>query len=439
MKITIAGLGYVGTVTAACLAEAGHEVVGLDPNLTKVNQINDGHTPVADLGLDELVGRNVARRRLRVTGNADEALSHGRLIIVCVGTPSERTGDVYLDDVLKVAESIGAAVEQRHDRVDVLITSTIPPGTLRKQILPAIEGATRKRCGRDFGLGFSPEFLREGSAVADFLSPPKTVFGLLDRGMESTLREVYEPFSSSTFIVEPEVAEAIKMVDNAWHALKVAYANEVGRFCRAYSIDSHAVMDLFKRDTKLNISSRYLTPGWAFGGSCLPKDLRTLRYRANVAGVSLPIIDAILPSNQVHIDLALSAIEELGEKRILLVGLAFKSGTDDLRESPSLEIAERLLGKGYDLKIYDEYVNLDELLGANRRYVMERLPHIAGILETDPKVALSEVDAVVFTQAGSAYASLVEQLPAGVPVLDLGGSSVATRADNYRGLAWAMR
>jgi GDP-mannose 6-dehydrogenase len=304
-------------------------------------------------------------------------------------------------------------------------------------LIPILEKHSGLRCVSDFGVAFSPEFLREGSAVNDFLNPSKTVVGATDDQAFAAVSALYAPFNAAVTRVAVGTAEMIKFTDNAWHALKVAFANEVGRFCDAHDIDSHAVMTVFKTDTRLNISPTYLTPGFAFGGSCLPKDLRTLTYRARTAGVRLPVLDVVLGSNREHIDLALRKVNELGGRRIALLGLAFKSGTDDLRESPMLELVERLLGKGNAVVIHDEHISPSRLTGSNREYVMQKLPHIASLLVEDLSQALDDADIVIVAHSNAAFSDLMNRVRPDQMVLDLTGvARPSSPTANYVGLTW---
>jgi len=437
MHIAVVGLGYVGTVTGACLAESGHTVVGVDVNPIKIGQLNEGISPVTEIGLGELVQKNVRSGRLRATNDIVGAVAEADVVLVCVGTPSGRNGDVHLQDVQKVVAEIGGALAHLDDWRLVLITSTVPPGTVANEIIPLLERTSGKVWPEGFGVAFSPEFLRESTAVADFLSPPKSVVGADDDRSFDTARSVYTSFASEVTRTSISVAEMVKFSDNAWHALKVAFANEIGRVADAHGVDSHAVMSIFKSDTRLNISSTYLTPGFAFGGSCLPKDLRTLTYRARSNGASVPVLESILPSNVAHLDLAIEKITAIGAKKVALLGLAFKNGTDDLRESPALELAERLLGKGYDVKIHDEHVNLSRLIGANREYVLRALPHVAQHLSDDYQAVIGDADIIVVTQNNPAYATAVADARADQTVLDLSGVARPGRdAPNYIGLTW---
>lgn len=437
MRIAIVGLGYVGTVTAGCLAEAGHSVVGVDVNPIKVDQVNAGISPISEKDIPEIVADQVAAGRLRASTEMGPAVTQSEVVLVSVGTPSGRNGDVHLGDVLKVVGEIGHALAADPTWRLVVITSTVPPGTVKGQIIPLLESASGQTAGEGFGVAFCPEFLREGTAVADFRSPPKSVVGADDARSAEVAKTIYAPFAGTSIDAPIDVAEMVKFTDNAWHALKVAFGNEIGRVADAHGVDSHAVMSIFKTDTRLNISAAYLTPGFAFGGSCLPKDVRTLTYRARSTGASVPLLESILPSNVAQLELALDKIEGLTGKRVAILGLAFKNGTDDLRESPALELAERLLGKGFDVRIHDEHVNLSRLIGANREYVERVLPHVAQLLSDDYRAVIEAADVVVVTHGNPAYASVASDVRPEQTVLDLCGiARPAVDAPNYVGLTW---
>jgi GDP-mannose 6-dehydrogenase len=438
MRVTIVGLGYVGSVSGACLADAGHDVTLVDVNPTKIAQLNAGESPIAELGLQDLISSGVERGRLRATDDIASAVHGADIVIVCVGTPTAVNGDVRLEDVITVAGQIGDAIADAKDGVVILITSTVPPGTVEATITPILEERSGRKCGEGFGVAFSPEFLREGSAINDFRNPPKTVIGANDEMSYAPIEELFAPFASGSITRVPvTVGETVKLADNAWHALKVTFANEIGRFCDANGIDSHEVMTVFKSDTKLNISTAYLTPGFAFGGSCLPKDLRTVTYRARAAGVRMPVLDSILGSNKEHIDHALRKISALPGRKVAMLGIAFKSGTDDLRESPMLELVERLLGKGYEVSVYDEHVNLAKLVGANREYVMTKLPHIASVLTEDLAGAISDAEIIVIAHSGASLGAHAERLRPDQYVVDLSGAARSSRGNgNYVGLTW---
>lgn len=437
MKICIIGFGYVGAVTAACFAEAGHSVTGVDVSHVKVDELNSGVSPLSEFGLQDLVAKHVQQGSLRATTQLAETFHDSELFIISVGTPTGAAGDVNLGFVESVVEELGALLADSQDFKVIVLTSTVPPGTLKNIVRPTLERLSGKKAGVDFGLCFSPEFLREGTAIADFSRPEKVVLGCSDDRSRALLHSVFAPFDGPIIDTTPEIAEMVKFSANAWHALKVAFANEIGRICQAAEIDSHEVMSIFKQDKRLNISETYLTPGFAFGGSCLPKDLRTLTYRARAEGVLVPVLDSILPSNQAQLAEAISLVEKQATGRILMLGVAFKSGTDDLRESPTIPLAEALLGKGRELRIFDEYVQISRLVGANLAYVKGNLPHLAGLLGTDPQAEIEAADTVVLSQWNPRFAALIGSLSEDKLVIDLTGvgRGSATKA-TYLGLSW---
>lgn len=437
MNVVVIGLGYVGSVTSACFAAAGNQVTGVDVSVNKVDQLNSAKSPVHEPDLDRLITEGIQTGALRATNRLDEAWVEAEILIVAVGTPSGPSGDVRLDAVSGVAREIGHLLRDTTDFKVIVITSTVPPGTLRSVVQPLMEELSGKRAGVHFGLCFSPEFLREGTAVDDFSNPERVVLGADDEHSVRTLRQLFGSFTSDPVVTSPEVAESVKFAANAWHALKVAFANEIGRTCEANGVDSHEVMDIFKSDKKLNISDKYLTPGFAFGGSCLPKDVRTLTYRARSQGVRVPVLEALLPSNEEHLAFALREVEKMAPRRISVLGLAFKADTDDLRESPAVPLVEALIGRGYEVRIYDEQIQLDKLVGANRDYVLTRLPHLVDLLITNPADAVKEADLVVIAQANSRFRDTLELLAEGQQVLDLAGVARGTDTNAaYKGLAW---
>lgn len=390
MKISVFGLGYVGCVSAACLAARGHDVLGVDVNPAKAEMINRGQAPVVEERIGDLTADMVASGALRAGTDAAAAVAATEVSLVCVGTPSAANGSLSTVYLERVAEQIGAALAGRHT---VVFRSTMLPGTCLDLLVPILEKASGKVAGLDFGVAVNPEFLREGSSVRDFFDPPKTVIGELDEASGDVVAALYDGLPGGVFRVPIPVAEMTKYADNAFHGLKIGFANELGAICRALGLDSHRVMDVFLADRKLNISPAYLRPGFAFGGSCLPKDLRGLVYAARRADVAVPILEHVLPSNEEHLRRALELVAATGSRKIGLFGLSFKPGTDDLRESPLVELAERLFGKGYDLRIYDGNVSLSRLMGANREYIEGRLPHLGELLcaSVDEVLAHAEV------------------------------------------------
>jgi GDP-mannose 6-dehydrogenase len=395
VNISVFGLGYVGTVSAGCLAHDGHLVIGVDPVPAKVELINSGQSPIVEADIAELIRDAVAARRLEATHDALDAVHRTDLSFVCVGTPSQANGNLDLRYIRRICEQIGDALKTKNKWHTVVIRSTVLPGTMHKTVIPTLEEASGKRAGSEFGLCVNPEFLREGSAVKDFRCPPKTVIGELDEASGDVLARLYQEINAPLIRTDLETAAMVKYLDNSWHALKIGFANEVGALCKSIGIDSHQAMEIFCQDRVLNISPAYLTPGFAFGGSCLPKDLRALSYEAKTRDLNLPILTSILPSNEIQVSRGLQLIMEKGKARVGVLGFSFKAGTDDLRESPVVELIERLLGKGYDLRIYDRNVRLASLVGANRDFILNRIPHISKLMVPDVDAVLAHAETVV--------------------------------------------
>jgi GDP-mannose 6-dehydrogenase len=437
LKISIFGLGYVGAVSAGCLANEGHEIVGVDPTRTKVDLINSGRSPIVEADIEEIIASTVRAGRLRATDDPAQAIRETELSFVCVGTPSQLNGNLDLTYIRRVCEQIGQAVKDKTTRHTVVIRSTILPGTMRKVVTPALETSAGKKAGADFNLCHNPEFLREGSAVKDFYAPPKTVIGQLDHGSGDMLAELYGKLDAPLIRTDLETAEMVKYVDNNWHALKIGFANEIGNLCKSFGIDAHAVMNIFCQDEKLNISPAYLMPGFAFGGSCLPKDLRALAYQAKMHDLELPIISSILASNEMQISRGVRLITEKGHKRIGVLGFSFKAGTDDLRESPMIEVIERLIGKGYDLRIYDKNVNLASLVGANRDFILNHIPHISRIMVRDIDEVLSHAQTVVVSNKDPDFQGVPQRLRDDQVLIDF-VRITNRRSDNgnYEGICW---
>jgi GDP-mannose 6-dehydrogenase len=395
VKVSVFGLGYVGTVSAGCLAHDGHQVIGVDPVRAKIDLINAGQSPIVEEEIGTIIEEAVRSGRLRATHDQDEAIRETELSFVCVGTPSQVNGNLDLTYIRRVCELIGEALRNKQSRHTIVIRSTVLPGTMHEIVIPILEEKSGKKAGIDFGVCNNPEFLREGSAVRDFNSPPKTVIGELDRESGDILAGLYARLEAPLIRTDIRTAEMVKYVDNSWHALKIGFANEVGNLCKALTIDAHEVMGIFCQDKKLNISPAYLKPGFAFGGSCLPKDLRAIAYKAKVRDLQVPIISSILLSNELQIARGVQMIMDKGAKRIGILGFSFKAGTDDLRESPMIEVIERLLGKGYDLRIYDRNVNLARLVGANRDFILNRIPHISKVMVDGVDTILDHAETVV--------------------------------------------
>lgn len=437
LRVSVFGLGYVGTVSAGCLAHDGHEVVGVDPVATKVDLINLGQSPIIETEIGEIIAATSRAGRLRATSDTAGAIRDTELSFVCVGTPSQANGNLDLRYIRRICEQIGEALKTKGTRHTVVIRSTILPGTMHKIVIPILEEFSGKKAGVDFGICNNPEFLREGTAVHDYHYPPKTVIGELDVASGDTLAKLYEKLGAPLIRTNVEAAEMVKYVDNSWHALKIGFANEIGNICKSLNLDAHEVMKIFCQDRKLNISPAYLLPGFAFGGSCLPKDLRALSYQAKMHDLNLPILTSILPSNEMQITRGLQLITEKGHKRVGILGFSFKAGTDDLRESPVVEIIERLLGKGYDLRIYDRNVNIASLVGANRDFILNHIPHISKLMVNDVDEVLIHAQTVVIGNKDPDFKRVPERLREGQFLVDfvriIDGKSSNGR---YDGICW---
>jgi GDP-mannose 6-dehydrogenase len=437
VKIAILGLGYVGAVSAGCLAEEGHQVIGVDPEPRKVDLIKAGKTPIIEKDIGQIIERQVAAGRLSATTDVAAAVRRCDLLLICVGTPSRSNGDIDLKYVERVCEQVGTALRGHPGAPVVVVRSTMLPGTMRGRVIPALEASSGKRAGVEFGVCINPEFLREGTAVQDYFNPPKTVIGEVNRASGDVLASLYARIGAPLVRTDIETAEMVKYADNAWHALKVGFANEIGSLCKGLGLDSHRVMDIFCRDTKLNISPYYLKPGFAFGGSCLPKDLRALLYKAKTLDVSLPILAGILPSNAEQIDRGVRAVIDQGGKKVGVLGLSFKAGTDDLRESPVVEMTERLIGKGYDLRIYDSNVRLASIHGANRDYILHRIPHISRLMRESIEEVLEHADTVVIGNAAPEFRDVPRRLTDRQTLIDFVRVTDARSVSGiYEGICW---
>lgn len=442
MRIAIFGLGYVGVVSAGCLVRDQHEVIGVDPQSVKTDLINAGRSPIVEPDLEALIAEGVRTGRLRAIADAREAVEHAELLFVCVGTPGHANGSLDLRYVQRVCEQIGKALANTSERKTIAIRSTMLPGSMQSLVVPALEEASCRKAGVDFGLVINPEFLREGTAIYDFDHPPKTVIGASDARAAATVQELYKHLAAPMIVTDLHTAEMVKYADNSWHALKVTFANEMGRLCKSFGVDSREVMRLFCQDTKLNLSPAYLKPGFAFGGSCLPKDVRALAYQGRSRDVETPVLAAILASNQAHLDSAMTLIKDQGTRRVGLLGLSFKAGTDDLRESPVVALAEQLIGKGYELCIYDRHVKLASLMGANRDYILSVIPHIGRLLVAEPADLFERCDVIVVANAETEFGELIAKHAAGKVIIDLVGMAQAAQGPRagslkgYHGIAW---
>jgi len=437
-NISVFGLGYVGAVSVACFADQGNHVIGVDVNSLKVDMINQGRSPIIESGLNELMMKGVVEGRIQATNSASEAVKNSEITFICVGTPSNSNGSLDLEYVRRVSENIGSALKAKDDYHVVVVRSTMLPGSTEEVVIPILEKESGKKLGVDLGVCFNPEFLREGSSIKDFYNPPYTIIGTTDSTAAEIVEKMYVGIESPVLTMPFRVAEMIKYANNAFHALKVTFANEIGNLCKQQGIDSHQVMDIFCMDRKLNLSPYYLKPGFAFGGSCLPKDLRALLYFSRHNDLNLPVLEAILPSNDRQIEFAIDMVKKTGFKRIGILGFSFKAGTDDLRESPAVELIEQLLGKGYDVKVFDQNVSLANLQGANRIYIEKEIPHIASLMSSSMDELISTSEVVVIGNKDQQFKDRIKDINGDRLVIDLVriSETVDEFGENYEGLCW---
>ncbi|PYV60299.1 MAG: GDP-mannose dehydrogenase [Acidobacteria bacterium] len=438
-SISVFGLGYVGTITAACLADKGNRVIGVDLNLTKVESMDAGRSPIMEPGVQELISEAHRACRLHATADLASAILNSEISFLCVGTPSLRSGKLDLGHIEPVCRQIGETLRQKDSFHLVVLRSTVLPGTAESLVIPTLEQASGKRMGKDFSVCVNPEFMREGTAVADFLEPAMTVIGAADRVQSGILRELYAWAPGRIFETSFRAAEMVKYVSNAWHALKVSFANEVGTLAKELAVDAEAVTEIFTADAKLNISASYLKPGFAFGGSCLPKDVRALNYRAKELDLELPLLEAVLPSNQQHLERAIQMILESGKENVAVLGLSFKAATDDLRESPQVQLVKRLLGEGRHVQIWDDNVSLGRLIGSNRQYIEEVIPHIGSLLCASLEKVLGKAQVVVIATRGldkQALAAGIRENHIVIDLVNLEKERRIDRAGTYQGLCW---
>lgn len=438
MRISVFGLGYVGTVSSACLARGGHQVIGVDVNLEKVEIINRGHSPVIEREIDDYVDQAVRSGNLRATTDAAEGVHNSDLSLICVGTPSKDNGSLDLSFVERVCRNIGQVLSDKNEFHSVVLRSTVLPGTTEAVALPALEESSGKVVGQDLGLSFNPEFLREGSSVHDYYNPPFTVIGEHDPQSAELVASLYKDLDAPILKVPLENAELVKYACNAFHALKVSFANEIGNICKSQGIDSHQLMDIFCLDDKLNLSSYYLRPGFAFGGSCLPKDLRALLYHGRRHDLDLPVLESILPSNELQIERGIEMVKRSGSKEVGVLGFSFKAGTDDLRESPMVVMIETLLGKGYQVKIYDRNVSLARVHGANRAYIEREIPHIASLMCNSMDEVMGTSKVIVIGNNDSEFREAFEKARPDQLIVDLIRLSkdADKTAAQYDGICW---
>ncbi|MDY0354987.1 MAG: nucleotide sugar dehydrogenase [Sedimentisphaerales bacterium] len=434
-RISVFGLGYVGTVCSACLAKEGHRVIAVDINTQKVDIVRGGRSPIIEKDLEQLIAEGVESGALTATTDSREAVLESDLSFICVGSPSHGNGSLDTSYLERVSGDIGTALKDKDRYHVVVVRSTVLPGTVGNTVIPILERTSHKKAGVEFGVAMNPEFMRESDSVYDFYNPPKTVIGALHAPDADAIAELFEGVSAPLIRTSIEIAEMVKYVDNAFHALKVVFANEIGSICDALRIDAHIVMSIFCMDTKLNISPCYLKPGFAFGGSCLPKDIRALTYKAKRLDVNTPVLNAILPSNQHQIAIGLQRITAMQRRKIGILGLSFKAGTDDIRESPLVELTESLIGKGYDVRIYDRGISLARLCGGNKEYVERKIPHIARLMVSRIRDVLDHAEIVVIGNKAPEFRDVADLLRPGQELVDLVGLAERSTEEAYAGLS----
>lgn len=436
MKLSVFGLGYVGCISAACFGSEGHEVIGVDVNAKKVEIISQGNSPIVEQDFNSVMNQAVRSGRLRATTNPREAVNASEISLVCVGTPSNANGSLDLRHVTRVCQEIGAALKDKSERHVVVIRSTMLPGTIENTVIPTLQEHSGKRAGQDFGVCINPEFLREGSSLKDFYAPPFTLIGADDPITAETVRQLYTNIDAPIIITPIKTAEMVKYVCNSFHALKVSFANEVGNICKVLGVDSHQVMEIFCQDRKLNLSPYYLKPGFAFGGSCLPKDLRAITYKAKELDVEVPLLSSVLSSNRLQIERAIEMVARTGKKRVGVLGFSFKAGTDDLRESPMVVLIETLIGKGYKVSLYDRDVSLARLFGANKEYIEREIPHISQLMCATVGEVVENADVIVIGNKGEEFRQIETNGGSGKFVIDMVRLFDKTSDGNYQGICW---
>lgn len=438
MIISVFGLGYVGCVTGACFAKSGHRVIGVDSNMVKVDMINAGESPIVEEGIQELIASVVNKGLFSATADWREAVAETDVALICVGTPSRPNGRISLNYIERVSENIGDAIGAREGYCVVGVRSTVFPGTVEDVVIPILQKRSGKIAGRDFGVCMVPEFLREGSSVKDFYNPPKTVIGEYDERSGDMIAELFSHIDAPLIRTEIKIAEMIKYTDNAFHALKVAFANEIGSICKELEFDSHKVMDIFCTDYKLNLSPYYLKPGFAFGGSCLPKDLRAMTYESKMRDVETPLLNAVLESNRKQILKVIRKLLEYKGCTLGFLGLSFKGGTDDLRESPIVEVIEAMIGKGFAVRIYDKNVSLGMLMGSNKEFIEKEIPHISSLMCSTVDELVQNVDVIIVANHSNEFREAVNNGREGQVVVDLvrivdGDNNLKSQ---YYGICW---
>lgn len=438
MVVSIFGLGYVGCVSATCLAHDGHTVIGVDVNPHKVELVNSGRSPIVEPGLDELLAGVVKSGRLQVGLDSQAAVINSDISLICVGTPSNGNGSLNLQYVEKVCKEIGTALSTKQGYHVVVVRSTVLPGTVEEKLIPLLENYSGRQAGIDFGVCMNPEFLREGSAIKDYYHPSYIVIGQLTQQSGDAVQELYNTLDAPVIRTSIEIAETVKYVSNAFHALKVTFANEIGNLCKAHGIDGQQVMEIFGQDRQLNISTAYLKPGFAFGGSCLPKDIRALLYRAKERDLELPILSNVLLSNQRQTERGIALIENTGRKKVGVLGLSFKAGTDDVRESPTVTLVETLVGRGYQVRIFDDKLELSKLIGANKSFLEQELPHIASLMCASIHELVETSDVLVVANGSEAFGDVPKLMREDQILIDLVGIAKANGKiyGIYEGICW---
>jgi GDP-mannose 6-dehydrogenase len=436
MKISVFGLGYVGAVSCACFAKVGHNVIGVDVSDLKINLINSGKSPIVEENLDEYIEEGISNGRINATHDVLQAVHNSEISVVCVGTPSQINGNIDLTYIYRVCQQIGEAIKAKDSFHTVVIRSTVVPGTI-KQCVEIIEDVSGKKHDQDFGVASNPEFLREGTAITDFWHPPYTITGTDCKKSEEQLNRLYKDVDAPIFNLRPEEAEMIKYANNNFHAVKVTFANEIGNICKELGVDGQKVMEVVASDNKLNLSPYYMRPGFAFGGSCLPKDVRGLNYRAKTLDLKTPLLSSLMNSNSYQVERGLQFIYETGKKKIGFLGFAFKAGTDDLRESPVVDLIETLLGKGYDLSLYDSNILLSRLMGKNKDYLTGHIPHINRVLRDSVQEVVDESEVIIFGNKSSEFKEAIHTIPDNKIIIDLVRvDKNRLTKDNYVGICW---
>ena len=437
MKLSIFGLGYVGCVSAACFADKGDEVIGVDVNAVKVDIINGGRSPIVEPGIEDLIAAAVKQGKLRATSDANEAVANSDVSLVCIGTPGNHNGSLDLSHIKRACQQIGEALASKTRYHIVAMRSTMLPGTIDQVVIPTLQIFSGKLAGRDFGVAVNPEFLREGTSIYDFNHPPFTLIGADDQDALLPLQRLYSGIDAPLVNVAIKEAEMVKYACNSFHAMKVAFANEIGNISKALGVDSHVVMDVFCKDTKLNLSPYYLKPGFAFGGSCLPKDLRAITYKAKELDVEVPLLNSILLSNRQQVERAVDTVLRSGRKNVGVLGLSFKAGTDDLRESPMVTLIETLIGKGLKLTIYDRDVELARLFGANKQYIEREIPHISSLMNSDLSAVIEQAEIIIIGKKEDEFRMLADKMNNGRVIVDLVRLfDVGDTSKQYKGICW---